>query len=306
MKVLLTGGSGFVGNRVCQELVRRGHQVVAPLRRPLSLAGAQTSLIGDLGPDTDWSASLRGCDVVVHCAARAHILQDRSVDPVEEFRRINRDGTFRLAQQARTVGVQHFLFISTIKVNGETTPLDKPFRAEDPPNPQDAYSLAKAEAEEALRSLGGMTVTIVRPPLVHGSGVKGNLAVLIRAIAKGWPLPFGLVRNRRSLVGVENLADAVAFLVEQRPAGTFLIRDDGDLSTADLIRALAAAMHRPARLLPVPVAMLMRVAHLLGRQAMAERVLSSLLVDDAPLRTLGWQPPFSLDQGLTRMAEETT
>lgn len=306
MKVLVTGASGFVGARVVAELLRRGHQVVAPMRAPRPWPGIATPAIGDLGPETDWSAALAGCDAVVHCAARAHILDDRSADPLSAFRRVNRDGTIRLAQQAQTAGIRHFLFLSTIKVNGETTPDDTPFTAAAPPAPQDAYGIAKAEAETGLRAMVWPILTIVRPPLVHGPGVKGNLARLVRAVAKGVPLPLGLAGNRRSLVGVDNLADAVAFLLERGAGGTYLIRDDGDLSTAQLIRAVAAALGRPARLLPVPPVLLRGAARLLGRQGTADRVLGSLVVDDTPLRALGWAPPHTLQAGLVRMVRETT
>ncbi|MBR9972782.1 NAD-dependent epimerase/dehydratase family protein [Magnetospirillum sulfuroxidans] len=304
MKILVTGASGFVGSRLVAELLRRGHQVVAPMRRPRPWAGVDTLPIGDLGPDTDWLATLSGCDAVVHSAARAHVLDDRSADPLAVFRRVNRDGTLHLAKQAHQAGVKYFLFISTIKVNGESTPPDCPFRAEDAANPQDAYGIAKAEAEAGLRTLDGLALTVLRPPLVHGPGAKGNLAVLIKAVARGMPLPLGLVRNRRSMVGVDNLADAVAFLLDHRPAGRFLIRDDGDLSTAELVRTLAAALGRSPRLLPVPPVLLALAAHLLGRRAMVERVLESLVVDDTPLRALGWTPPLSLQAGLARMVRD--
>lgn len=304
MKVLVTGGSGFVGRRVVEELVARGHRVVAPMRKPVFWPDVATPPIGDLGPGTDWSAALAGCDAVIHCAARAHILDDRSADPLAEFRRINRDGTLRLAQQAGDSGIGQFVFVSTIKVNGETTPKDRPFTAADIPHPQDAYGIAKAEAEAGLHQLGFPVLTIVRPPLVHGPGAKGNLAVLMKAVRLGLPLPLARIDNRRSMVGLHNLADALGFLLERRAAGTYLVRDDGDLSTAQLIRALADAMGKTSPLVPVPTMLLSLAARLLGRAAVAQRVLGSLVVDDTPLRALGWAPVLTTEAGLARMVRE--
>ena len=304
MRILVTGGSGFVGRRVVEELLGRGHQVVAPMRTPCFWPGVEVPAIGDLGPDTDWSMALAGCEAVVHCAARAHILDDRSADPLAEFRRVNRDGTLRLAEQARAAGIGQFLFVSTIKVNGEATPAGRPFRADDIPAPWDAYGIGKGEAEAGLRAMDWPVLAILRPPLVHGPGVKGNLAVLIKAIRKGVPLPLALVDNRRSMVGLDNLADAIGFLLERRVSGTHLVRDDGDLSTPGLVRALAAALDRPCRLLPLPPALMVLAARLLGKGAVADRVLGSLVVDDTPLRALGWAPPHSLQAGLARMVRD--
>ena len=305
MKVLVSGASGFVGGRVVRELLMRGYQVVAPMRHPIPMGTAEVPMIGDLGPDTDWSAALDGCRIVVHCAARAHVLNDDPLDPLPLFQRVNRDGTLRLAQQARAAGVEQFLFLSTIKVNGEITLPDQPFHPQDPPMPQDAYAIAKAEAESGLRAMADdtMTLTILRPPLVHGPGVKGNLAVLMKAVRRSWPLPLGSLHNLRSMVGVDNLADAIAFLLERRIAGTFLIRDD-NISTPGLIRLLAAAMECKAWLLPLPPAFLAWSLRLLGRRGLADRILGSLVVDDSALRALGWVPPHSLQAGLIRMVRE--
>jgi UDP-glucose 4-epimerase len=295
MKILVTGASGFVGGPVCRALQARGHRVVAASRR--DLPGLEVARVGDLGPDTDWSRALAGSEAVVHLAARAHVMQESESDPLALFRRINRDGTLRLAEQARAAGVKRFLFVSSIKVNGEATPADRPFRADDPPAPADPYGIAKAEAERGLREMDGLPVTIVRPPLVHGPGAKGNLATLLRVLSTGLPLPLGGLDNRRSLVGIDNLADALGFLLDRQADGTFLIRDGKDVSTSELLRLLGRGLSRPARLLPAPTGLF----RLCGRSGTIARLTGSLVVDDSPLRALGWIPPLSLEDGLIRM-----
>ncbi|CAA7622643.1 UDP-glucose 4-epimerase [Magnetospirillum sp. LM-5] len=296
MKILVTGASGFVGGPVCRALMARGHRVVAASRR--DLPGLEVVPIGELGPDTDWRPALDGVEAVVHLAARAHVMQETETDPLALFRRINRDATLALARQAAAAGVQHLLFVSSIKVNGEATPPDRPYRADDAPAPLDAYGIAKAEAEQGLRAMDGpMALTILRPPLIHGPGAKGNLATLLKVLNTGLPLPLGGLTNRRSLVGIDNLADALAFLLERRAGGTFLIRDGEDVSTSQLLRLLGDGLGRPARLMPLP-AFLFR---LLGRSGTIRRLTGSLVVDDSPLRALGWTPPLSLKDGLARM-----
>jgi nucleoside-diphosphate-sugar epimerase len=307
MKVLVTGASGFVGVPTCRRLLAAGHHVVAAVRRddcflPLDVDARR---VDALGPDTDWRHALKGVDAVVHLAARAHVMKDRATDRLALFRRINRDGTIRLAEQAAAAGVGRLVFVSSIKVNGEATPIDRPFRGDDAPAPLDAYGISKAEAEAALADIAtrtGMSLAIVRPPLVHGPGAKGNLAALLKVLRLGLPLPLGAVDNRRSLIGVDNLADALAFLAAHQAQGRFLVRDGTDVSTPHLIRLLAAAMGRPARLLPVPPALLRLAGSLTGKRAAVDRLLGSLVVDDSPLRALGWLPPVSLDTGLRAMA----
>lgn len=305
MKVLVTGASGFVGRALVPYLVESGHQVIAALRRPLDL-GVESRMVGELGPETDWSAAVDGMDAVIHLAARAHVMDDESGDVLGLYRRINRDGTLRLAEQARTAGVRRFVFVSTIKVNGEETAPDRPFRPDAPPAPTDPYGIAKAEAEEALRRLtatGGMELVILRPPLIHGPGAKGNLAALLRLLQRGVPLPLGSVGNKRSLIGLDNLVHALDFLLScpQAAGKTLLIRDDEDVSVTRMIELLAIGLNHPARLVPVPPALLRLVATVLGRQAMAQRLLGSLTVDDSSLRALGWTPPVPLADGLVRL-----
>jgi len=305
VRILVTGANGFVGGPVCRTLRDAGHQVVGAIRRELPPPpGIDYRLVGGLGPDTDWRAALEGIEAVVHLAARTHVMNETEADPLAAFRRVTRDGAISLASQAAAAGARRLIFLSSVKVNGESTPPDRPFRTEDPPTPQDAYGIAKAEAEAVLRLQGGLDLTILRPPLVHGPGVKGNLLTLIGALRRRLPLPLGAIANRRSLIGVANLADAIRFCLET-PAtigGTFLVRDGKDVSTPELIRRLGAALgHRPL-LLPLPVGLLRFAAKLTGRQAAFERLTGSLAVDDGPLRRLGWQPPQSLDQGLEAMA----
>lgn len=308
MKILVTGASGFVGVPTCRRLLADGHQLVAAVRRDDSFLplGVRSCRVAPLAPDTDWQPALAGVECVVHLAARAHVMDDCSPDPVAEFRRINRDGTVRLAEQAAQAGVKRFVFVSSIKVNGEFTHPDRPFRGDDPAVATDAYGSSKAEAEAALAEIAGrtgMSAAVLRPPLVHGPGVKGNLAALLKALRAGVPLPLGRIVNRRSLIGADNLADAIAFLVNHSAQGCFLVCDGEDISTPDLIRRIAAAMHRSPCLLPIPSWLLRLAAAALGKGSAYNRLAGSLVVDDTPLRQLGWRPPFTLDQGLERMVE---
>lgn len=303
MRILVSGASGFIGGPVCRRLAAAGHQVVAAVRRddaflPLEVEARK---IGEIGPDTDWRAALKDCDAVIHLAARAHVMKDKSANPLALFRRVNCEGTIRLAEQAAGAGVGRFIFVSSIKVNGEATPPDRPFHGDDAPAPQDPYGQSKAEAEAALAGIAtrtGLSLAIIRPPMVHGPQAKGNLATLMAALAKGIPLPLGAIQNRRSLVGVDNLADGLAFLVTHSAQGRFLIRDGEDISTPDLIRRLAAGLGRKALLAPVPVPLLRLCGAVTGTSAMMNRLTGSLVVDDSPLRALGWTPPLSLAEGL--------
>ncbi|NFV78538.1 NAD-dependent epimerase/dehydratase family protein [Magnetospirillum aberrantis] len=305
MKVLVTGASGFLGGPVCRALAAAGHEVLGAVRRPVDLAaGVRPVAAADLSADADWSVALTGCEAVVHLAARAHVMHETEADPLAVFRRVNRDGTARLAEQAAAVGVRRFIFVSSIKAQGESGLL----RAIDAPAPVDPYGVAKFEAEQALSAAAarvGMETTVIRPPLVHGAGAKGNLATLMRVLSKGIPLPLAWVDNRRSLVGADNLADLIRVCLDHPAAAgaTFLVRDAEDLSTPQLLRRLAAAMGRRAVLLPVPPSALRLAARMVGRQAMAERLLGSLTVDDAATRqALSWEPPNSVDSGLAAMA----
>ncbi len=269
--------------------------------------GLPTVAVGDIHEATEWSAALNGCSTVVHLAARVHVMNERSSDPLREFRRTNVDGTLHLARQAARSGVRRFVFVSSIKVNGEATSAGHPFTAADAPAAGDAYGISKMEAEQGLPTIArdtGMEVVIVRPPLVYGPGVKANFASLMRAVQRGIPLPLGSVsNNRRSLVALDNLVDLLITCIHHPAAAgqTFLVSDGEDLSTTALIRRIGQAIGTPARLLPVPPALLELGAAVVGKRDMAQRLLGNLQVDITHTRTtLGWAPPISVDEGLRR------
>ena len=313
---LVTGAAGFVGRFVCDALTARGWRVRAALRRPGSAQGPgnESVVVGEVGPGTDWTGALAGVEAVVHLAARVHVMREDAGDPLAEFRRVNTLGTAHLAARAAVAGVRRLVLVSTVKVNGEQTG-GTPFRETDPPAPQDPYAVSKWEAEGSLWEVAGggrLEGVVVRPPLVYGSGVGGNLRRLLRALDGGWPLPFGAVDNRRSLIGVWNLADLHATTLEHPEAAgeTVLAADGEDLSTPGLLRRLARGLGRPARLLPVPVGLLRLAGRVLGRADEVERLCGSLRVDAGKARrVLDWSPPVTVDEGLRRTARwyrETT
>lgn len=318
MKILLTGATGFVGRAMVTRLLADGRGVTAWVRQasaalPTSvtqLVGEMSDLLADDAAGTrraDLRTALSGADVVIHAAARAHVMQERTAEPLAEYRRVNVDGTLALARATAEAGVRRFVFVSSIKVNGEHTAPGQPFRADDAPAPGDAYGVSKWEAEQGLFQLSretGMEVVVIRPPLVYGPGAKGNFAAMVRWVARRVPLPLGAVRhNRRSLVGLDNLVDLIVTCLDHPGAANqvFLAADGEDLSTADLLQRVGRAMGRPARLLPAPVWALQAAAALLGKRAVAERLLGSLQVDGSKARELlGWSPPCTVDEGLRR------
>lgn len=311
MKVLVTGASGFIGQALLERLANETEfEPRAAVRRPVPRPVRSVSYVqvGELGPDTDWTRAVDTIDVLVHAAARVHVMRDVVSDPLAEFRRVNVEGTLRLARQAVDAGVARFVFVSSIKVNGDGTPFGKPYRADDRPAPNDAYGVSKLEAEEGLAKLLQGTKTqlvIVRPVLVYGPGVKANFLTMMRWLHKRLPLPFGSVPNKRSLVALDNLVDLLVTCCVHRAAAhqTFLVSDDEDLSTTELLERLAAAMNRPARLVPVPAALLRGAASLLGKQDLAQRLFGSLQVDISKTRDLlGWTPPVTVDEALRRTA----
>jgi nucleoside-diphosphate-sugar epimerase len=308
MKILVTGASGFIGRALIPLLIHSGHEVIATSRDPNSeIPGATVHPIAELGPDTYWHEALRGVEAVIHLAARVHVMSDNAPDPMAENRRINTEGTRKLAKDAATAGVHHFIFMSTIKVNGETTDVE-PFRAYDIPAPKDPYAIAKLEAEEALLKevrYSDMRAAIIRPPLVYGPGVKGNFISLLNLCGKGWPLPVGSINNRRSLVYVGNLVDMVHRLIEEPPSttGVYLCRDPQDVSTPELFRKVSWALGIKPLIIPFPLSLLRLGAALSGKTAAISRLTESLYVDDRPTRTdLDWTPPFSMLKGLKETA----
>ena len=300
MKVLVTGATGFVGNALGDHLAKHGHRVVPAVRRKAGLA--DEAIVGNIDDATDWSAALSGCDAVVHLAARVHVMADAAQNPLALYRVTNTEATLNLARQAAQAGVKRFVFISTIKVNGEGR--DVPYRETVPAAPEDAYAISKWEAEQGLWRVAedtGLEVVILRPPLVYGPGVKANFLRLIRTVERGWPLPLGAIHNRRSLLYLGNFVDAIRLCVEHPTAAgqTFLLDDGEPVSTPELIRAVARAMGRPARLLSVPVGVLEFAGVLLGKRAAVARLTDSLFVDNSAIRSrLGWVPPYTMQQGL--------
>ncbi len=309
--ILLTGASGFVGRAVWALLEKRGPVVRAALRDtdaaglPAGVDVVQVSL----SPNQDWIGALKGVSVVIHCAARVHVMNDESVDPLAEFRMVNVDGTLRLAKQAAEAGVRRFIFLSSIKVNGEHTPAGQPFMPDQLPAPADPYGVSKYEAERGLHELAyrtGMEVVIIRPPLVYGPGVKANFLAMMRWLARGIPLPFGAFGNRRSLVGIDNLVDLIVTCIDHSAAANqvFLVSDGEDLSTTELLARMGRALGKPARLISVPQQLLTLGASMLGKAEIAQRLCGSLQVDISKTsELLGWQPTISVDEGLRRTAE---
>ncbi|MBI4968874.1 MAG: NAD-dependent epimerase/dehydratase family protein [Rhodospirillales bacterium] len=305
--VLVTGASGLVGGAVLRHLLAAGHPVVAALRRPMPMPdGVTVRPIGDLGPATDWRAALDGVDAVVHAAARVHQIDEPLGDALAVYRQANRDGTLGLARQAQEAGVRRFVFISTAKVMGESSALGHPFTENDPPAPADAYAVSKWEAEQAVMALPGLESVVLRPPLVYGPGVKANLQSLMKVLVRGLPLPLGAVRNRRSLVGATNLAQAVRLaLTHPQAVGRTYLVSDWTASSPELVRQIAKALGRSARLLPVPSGLIRLGGWLLGRPEIVERVLGSLEISAKRLtEELGWNPTLPPALELARMADE--
>lgn len=302
--ILVTGATGFVGSALCTELAARG----LPFRAASRSERPGCITVGELDEGTDWSAALPGVDRVVHLAARVHVMHETAPAPLAAFRRTNVAGTLRLARQAAAAGVKRFVFLSSIKVNGEETRPGHPFTADDMPSPQDPYGVSKLEAEQALLALDretGMEVVVLRPPLVYGPGVQANFRSMLRWVRRGVPLPLGAVQNSRTLVALDNLVDLILLCLEHPGAAhqVLLAGDGEDLSTPELLRRAATALGTRARLLPVPPGLLAAAASLLGQGAVAQRLCGSLQLDlSKTRRLLGWTPRVGIDEALRKTA----
>lgn len=313
MKILLTGATGFVGREVASVLLTQGHRVVAALRSSAKLpADVEQRVTGDITGPVAWKEALDGIDAVLHLAARVHQMKDSAVDPLASFRASNTFPTTRLAEAAQAAGVKRFIFLSSIKVNGESTPLrpSQPWSVDSVPEPADPYGISKFEAEQALAGIsasGAMKIVVVRSPMVYGPGGKGNVLRLANLAQKGFPVPFGSIRNRRTMISVQNLADLLSTLCSSELAtplyALVLAGDASSPSTAELYRELADALGVPARMLPFPVGLLRLAGRAAGRSAEIARLTESLEIQVGSTDpNFSWTPPLSFREGVSRMA----
>ena len=305
MKVLVTGATGFVGTALVSRLVDSGRfGVRAAVRRESGelLAVVEQVVAGNLTPNTDWQQALVGVDAVVHLAARVHVMNDTAADPLSAFRQVNVAGTERLARMAATKGVKRFVYISSVKVNGESC--EKPFTEQSIPAPEDPYGVSKWETEQILHRVAeetGLEVVILRPPLVYGPGVKANFLSLFKIVDRGIPLPLAGINNQRSLIYLENLVDAIIKCIEHPNAAnqTFLLSDGQDVSTPELIRMIASAMGKKPRLAPCPPVVLKFLGKLTGKSLEVKRLIGSLQIDNSKIKkVLNWQRPFTMEEGI--------
>lgn len=303
LKIALTGATGLVGGALLSPL--QGSNLVL-LGRTRPSKGNHQFVKVELDTTNDYSSTLSGIDVVIHCAARVHIMHDQAKDPLAAFRQVNTLGTLNLARQAAAAGVKRFIFLSSVKVNGEATTKGAAFCYQDPVKPEDAYGTSKAEAEKALRLLAietGMELVVIRPPLVYGPGVKANFAAMLKLAQKNLPLPLGAIHNKRSLVALDNLVDLIVTCIDHPKAAnqTFLVSDDQDVSTTELLQMMTRAAGKKPLLLPVPVSWLKLAGKFTGKQAVIDKLCGNLQVDISHTKeTLAWKPPMSVEEGIAR------
>ena len=304
MKILITGSSGFLGSNIINKLELLDYNIISVLRKITSASSSNSMQIGEINGDTDYKDIFVGTDIVIHCAARAHIMNEEVADTLAEYRWVNVDGTLNLAQQAADAGVKRFIYISSIKVNGESTSGSVPFTEKDTATPIDPYGVSKYEAEEGLKKIAaetGMEVVIIRPPLVYGAGVKANFLNLLKLSSTKFPLPFGLVNNKRSMVYVNNLVDFIVKCIDHSAAAnqTFLISDNDDLSLSGLLQLIRKSMNKSARLIPVPIFLFKLAGLIFRKQDVVDRLVGDLQVDTSKaISLLDWKPPYTVEQGI--------
>lgn len=310
-KILVTGANGFVGRALVNRLIQLGIRVTASVRHSsMPKYEDVNEVIHNINSKTDWKSDLVGIDVVIHLAARVHVMNDSELDPLSAFREINTSGTMNLARQASKAGVKRFIFMSSIKVNGESTGSDWKFKADDKANPTDPYATSKFEAEQELLALVekvDMDVVIIRPPLVYGLGVKANFALMMRWVYKSIPLPLGAINNQRSLIALDNLVDFIVHCVSHPKAAneTFLVSDGEDVTTTQLIEKIAGSLQKKAWLVPIPGGLIRYFARLVGKGDQIDRLLGNLQLDNSKAKELlDWNPVVTMDEQLTKMAVE--
>jgi len=304
-KILVTGATGFVGQALCQRLEEDGHSVIKAVRS--ATGDGNEVVVGSLTDQTDWSDALKNVTTVIHLAARVHVMEDTATDPLAAFRAVNRDATKHLAEQAAKNGITRFIYLSSVKAAGEES-FGQPLKETDPAQPLDPYGQSKREAEQVLQAIAEntpMAVTVLRPPLVYGPGVKGNFFTLLKVCRKALPLPLGAIDNRRSLVFLDNLVDAIVRTASDGKSGfsLYYVADEHPVSTPELINAVGTVLGKPPRLLPIPAPFLSLLGRMTGKSAAVSRLTGSLEVDTGLIRQeLGWTPPYSLEHGLTKTA----
>ena len=310
-KLLVTGGSGFIGKAVCENLKKNNYTINITSRSNIvtNLSGVTIYNINEIDENTNWFQALNAVSCVIHCAAKTHVMNNNKQNSLSSFRKVNVEGTLNLAKQAVACGVKRFIFISSIKVNGERTKKSSMFRYNDIPKPQDSYGISKWEAEKGLWEISkqtGLELVIVRAPLVCGPGVKGNLRSLIKLIQYRIPLPFSLIKNQRSLISIDNLVDLIIYCIEDHKisGNTFLVSDEKDISTPDLVRQIASSMGLSARLFPLPLSFLKFFGFILGKKNEIDRLIGSLQIDNSyTKKILNWTPPVSVEEGIRRMVQ---